>query len=65
MEWEVGRVGGVGIVRALRATITLGNSVRAQLGLVGGRRKRGASKPKRMGIRSEPVEGSGWDHSAK
>jgi len=44
---------------------SVGQSVRAQLGAGGGERKRWASKRRRIGILSEPVEGRGSDHSEK
>jgi len=40
-------------------------SDRAQLGVGGGGRSKGASKQRRIGIWSEPVEGRGSDHSEK
>jgi len=48
-EQEVGRGRGGEISSALRASSTWGQSVRAQFGLGGGARNRGASKHRTMG----------------
>jgi len=48
---------------ALSEDSSVGQSVRAQLGTGGGALKTGASKRRRIGIWSEPVEGRGSDHS--
>jgi len=61
----VGRGGGGGIVVAFRPDSEEDQSVRAQLGVRGGARNRGASKRRRIGTWSEPVEGRGSDHSVK
>jgi len=60
-----GRGGGDGTSMEWRASITSGQSVRAQLGMEGGARIKGASKRIKMGMWSEPREGRGSDHSAK
>jgi len=59
-------MGGTGEMQvALSAESNVGQSVRAQLGVGGGARKSGASKPRRIGMWSEPVEGRGSVHSVK
>jgi len=50
---------------SLRQGWRAGQSVNAQLGEGGGGLKRGASKRRRIGMWSEPVEGTGSDHSGK
>jgi len=64
-ERVVGRRGGGKIVVALRDASNEAQSVRAQLGVGGGARNKGASKRRRIGIWSDPVEGRGSDHSVK
>jgi len=50
---------------AFREPSRAAQSERAQLGEGGGARKRGASNRRRIGLWSEPVEGSGSDHAEK
>jgi len=64
-EDVVGRGGGGGIVVAFRLDSREAQSVSAQLGVGGGARNRGASKRRRIGTWSEPVDGRGSDHSVK
>ena len=61
----VGIGGGSGITVAISDSSRAFQSERAQLGEAGGALKRGASKRRRMGMWSEPVEGRGSDHSEK
>jgi len=59
-------MGGTGKIRvALSEGSSVGQSVRAQLGVGGGARMSGASNRRRNGIWSEPVEGRGSVHSVK
>ena len=64
-ERVVGRGGGGMIVVACREGSKDAQSVRDQFGVGGGARDKGASKRRRIGIWSEPVEGRGSDHSVK
>ena len=65
----IDRVVGIGGAREIRSALnedsSVGQSVRAQLGAGGGERKSGASKRRRIGVWSEPVEGRGSDYSEK
>ena len=61
----VERAGGGVIVVDFREVSMVAQSVRAQLGVGGGARNKGASKRRRIRIWSEPVEGRGSDHSEK
>ena len=59
-------IGGAGEIRVdLSEDSSVGQSVRAQLGVGGCERQRGAAKRRRRGMWSEPVEGRGSDHSEK
>jgi len=59
-------MGGTGEIQvALSEDSSVGQSLRAQFGVGGGARKSGASKRRRIGIWSEPVEGRGSVHSVK
>jgi len=57
--------GGGGTFINFRASSTWGRSVKAQFGMGGGARKSGASKRKRLGMWSGPVEGRASDQSEK
>jgi len=59
-ERVVRRGGGGKIVVAFREDSKEAQSVRAQLGVGGGARNNGASKRRRIGIWSDPVEGKEW-----
>jgi len=61
----VGRRGGGEMVVAFSEDSMAAQSDRAQLGVCGGARSKGASKRRRIGIWSEPVEGRGADHSER
>ena len=61
----MGREGGGEIVDDLREPSSDCQSDNAQFGVGGGARKRGASKRRRIGMWSEPVDGRGSDHSEK
>ena len=65
IERVVGMEGAGKIQVALSEDSSVGQSVRAQLGVGGGARKSGASNRRRIGIWSEPVEGRGSVHSVK
>jgi len=64
-ERVIGRRGGGKIVIAYREDSKEAQSVRAQFGVGGGALNKGASKRRRIGIWSDPVEGRGLDHSVK
>jgi len=65
IDREVAR-GGAGVMEAsLRQGLRAGQSVNTRLGEGGGALKRGASKRRRIGMWSEPVEGRGSDNSEK
>lgn len=59
-EWEVGRAGGMGIVRALRATIAWCQSVSPQLGLGGGREKVVRQNVREWGYHLSQLRAEGW-----
>jgi len=64
-ECMEGRGRGGEMTMALSAESRAAQSDRTQLGVGGGARNNGASKRRRIGIWSEPVEGRGSDHSVK
>jgi len=61
----VGRGGGGEMTVAFNEVSRAAQSDRAQLGVGGGARNNGASKRRRIGMWSEPVEGRWSDHSEK
>jgi len=61
----VGRGGRGEMTVAFNKVSRAAQSDRAQLGVGGGAQNNGASKRRRIGMWSEPVEGRGSDHSEK